>query len=43
MEWAWDVLRFVGLALLMFGGWSVTDSLARIARAMELSKAKPDG
>ena len=34
MDWV-DLLRIGGFVLLALGGWSVTDSLARIAKAME--------
>ena len=42
MEWVWDVLRVVGFALLVLGGWSAVDSLARIAKALEAEKS-PNG
>lgn len=35
MEWVYDILRVTGLVLLVLGGWSLTDSVTRIAKAME--------
>ena len=39
MEWLSDILQYAGFGLLVLGGWSVADSLARIAKAMEREKA----
>ena len=41
MDWLRDLLQIGGIVLLVLGGWSITDSLARIAKAMEAQKPHP--
>jgi hypothetical protein len=41
MEWVYDVLRITGFALLVLGGWSLSDSLARMAKVMERKQTEP--
>lgn len=40
MEWVDNVLQIAGFVLLVLGGWSVADSLARMARAMETERPR---